>query len=356
VKTGAPSDDAQAILLLCSTLALPRSSDQLSPLSRNEWNEVARAIAASRFAGPAALLGATAEQLRQELRIDPALAERMSALLERGGQLTIERSRLESLGIWIVTRVDPEYPQRLKERLKGQAPPVLFGAGVQSVLNGTGVAIVGSRDVDEAGAAFATLVGERCATEGLAVFSGGARGVDQLAMNACLEHGGTGVAVVAESLERTLKRREIGRSVLDGHLTVVTPLHPAAGFTAAGAMGRNKLIYALASWAVVVSSARETGGTWSGAAENLRGGWVPLFVRSDPGAPAGNGELIARGAIPLRTDDVARGLRIVLEQRPATVVEPVSLVREDASPYPSTSSPSSEPERRQTSLFDDETN
>jgi predicted Rossmann fold nucleotide-binding protein DprA/Smf involved in DNA uptake len=337
------TDDAQAILLLCSTLALPRSPGALKPLSRAEWNLVARAISTSRIARPAGLLGSSADDIRRELRVDSSLADRITALLERGGQLAIERSRLESLGIWALTRADEAYPQRLKDRLKGQAPPVLFGAGPQTALNTTGLAVVGSRDVDAAGADFATLLGERCADEGLTVFSGGARGVDQLAVQGCVERGGAGVAVVAESLERMLKRREIGRSVLESRLTIVTPFHPSAGFTVAGAMGRNKLVYALASWAAVVSSTLESGGTWAGAIENLRAGWVPLFVRTGLDLPAGNAELVKRGAIALDRTDLTDGFRRWLEERASAshvVVEPIPMVRETASPFPAASTPS----------------
>src|SRR5687767_11288197 len=164
VVSAAPvSPDSQVILLLCTQLALPRRDSELKPLSRPEWNDVARAIDASRFKRPGALLGAAAESLALDLNIEPAFAERISALLARGGQLSIELERLGTLGIWALTRADPAYPSRLKERLKGQAPPVLFGAGPRDTLNHRGIAIVGSRDVDEAGSAFASELGRLCA-------------------------------------------------------------------------------------------------------------------------------------------------------------------------------------------------
>jgi predicted Rossmann fold nucleotide-binding protein DprA/Smf involved in DNA uptake len=53
-------------------------------------------------------------------------------------------------------------------------------------------------------------------------------------------------------------------------------------------MERNKLIYALADWAIVVASAAGQGGTWTGALENLKAGWAPLFVRNGSDVPDGN--------------------------------------------------------------------
>src|SRR4051812_29235159 len=170
-----PSPDSQVILLLCTRLALPPRQSELDPLSRSEWNDVARAIDVSSLKRPGGLLGPAAASLALDLNITPALAERIAALLARGGQLAIELERLGALGIWALTRADPAYPPRLKERLKGSAPPVLFGAGPAETLNHRGIAIVGSRDVDETGSAFASELGALCARSQVTVFSGGAR-------------------------------------------------------------------------------------------------------------------------------------------------------------------------------------
>ena len=75
-------------------------------------------------------------------------------------------------------------------------------------------------------------------------------------------------------------------------------------------MGRNKLIYALADVAVVVSSAEGSGGTWTGAVEALKAGWVPVLVRddADTAMPAGNAALIGKGGASLRAEDLREAL------------------------------------------------
>jgi|LSQX01.1.fsa_nt_gb DNA processing protein len=60
-------------------------------------------------------------------------------------------------------------------------------------------------------------------------------------------------------------------------------------------MGRNKLIYAMSHYAVVISAVEGKGGTWSGAIENLKNGWVPMYVREAEAIPDGNRALIRRG-------------------------------------------------------------
>jgi predicted Rossmann fold nucleotide-binding protein DprA/Smf involved in DNA uptake len=64
-------------------------------------------------------------------------------------------------------------------------------------------------------------------------------------------------------------------------------------------MGRNKLIYGLTDFAVVVSSDFQSGGTWAGAVEALKAGWCPVFARDGAAVPQGNKELIKLGAVPL---------------------------------------------------------
>jgi len=62
-------------------------------------------------------------------------------------------------------------------------------------------------------------------------------------------------------------------------------------------MGRNKLIYTLADYAIVVASDAEKGGTWAGATEALRLKWIPVFVLDHPDMPEGNKLLIQKGAL-----------------------------------------------------------
>jgi predicted Rossmann fold nucleotide-binding protein DprA/Smf involved in DNA uptake len=63
-------------------------------------------------------------------------------------------------------------------------------------------------------------------------------------------------------------------------------------------MGRNRLIYTLAGYAIVVASDAETGGTWAGATETLKNNWVPVFVLEHEQMPEGNKLLLQRGALP----------------------------------------------------------
>jgi predicted Rossmann fold nucleotide-binding protein DprA/Smf involved in DNA uptake len=207
--------------------------------------------------------------------------------------------KLFSNGIWAVTRVDEQYPQKLLNTLKHQAPSVLFGSGDINLLKRNSVAVVGSRSLDEAGIEFARAVGRKAVESKLAVVSGGARGSDRLAMEGALEAGGVALGALADSLEATVRKADVREFIQDGRLVMVTMYAPNAGFSVGAAMGRNKVIYGLSDFAVIVSSDFQTGGTWAGATEALKGNWCPVFVRDGGNMPKGNGPLIKLGAVPL---------------------------------------------------------
>src|SRR6266567_688679 len=300
------SDDGQAVLALCSALAVPDATgdDHAAPLKLAEWNELSRQIQSSALKQPGALQGRTADELAGELALPSDHAERIVRLLDRSGRLALELENLFSRGIWAMTRVDEHYPRKLRDTLKHHAPRVLFGAGEIHLLRRAGVAVVGSRNIDEVGAAFAREVGRKAAAAGLAVVSGGARGTDRLAMDGAIEANGAAIGALADSLEATIRKSDVRELLLDGCLLLLTPYAPTAGFSIGGAMGRNKLIYGLSDFAIVVSSDFQTGGTWAGAVEALKAGWCPVFVRDGPDVPKGNRELLRLGAAPLAESEL----------------------------------------------------
>ena len=287
------SSDSQTLLLLCSQLGLS-SDPEFSPLTLREWNPIARKMQTASLR-PADLLNFLQADLQTRLELSTEHATRITHLLERSGALAIALERLNNLGIHVLTRSDKDYPERYRQRLKDSAPAVLFYAGEKALLGQPGIAVVGSRHLDEAGQECARFVGNACGISGQVLYSGGAKGVDTLSMESALEARGTAVGVLADSLERAVKSRK--EALSRGDLCLVTPYSPNAGFSVGAAMGRNRLIYCLADYAIVVASDAETGGTWTGATETLKNNWVPVFVLEHDAMPEGNKLLLGKGAL-----------------------------------------------------------
>lgn len=294
------TNDSLAILMLCSHLGLPPDPDP-APLTLRQWNPLVNKLVAASLR-PGDMLGKTMLDLSKSLDIDQQSAARLTYLLERGNAIAIELERLASLGIWVWTRADEKYPKKYRQRLKESSPTVLFGAGDQDLPGQPGLAVVGSRDVDKAGEEIANLVGNACYHEGLIVYSGGARGVDLITMRSTLEGRGQSVGILAHSLESAIRKPEYRRALQNKDLSLLTPYLPNAGFSAGAAMGRNKLIYSLADYALVVASAAHKGGTWGGCKEALQKGWLPVFIIDGPEVPQGNKLLLQEGGIPFPSD------------------------------------------------------
>src|SRR5262249_18838378 len=161
-----------------------------------------------------------------------------------------------------------------------QAPVLLFGAGEPAILERPAVGIVGSRTLDADGERFAKATGGAAAQAGFVVVSGGARGSDRFGMQGALDAGGAAIGVMGDSLERSIKPTDVRQYLAGGQLVFVTPYHPSAPFSVGAAMGRNKIIYGFADFAVIVSSEYRQGGTWAGAEEALKIGVCPLFARA----------------------------------------------------------------------------
>lgn len=289
------SPDTQAVLLLCGRFG--RSRDSAAPLNDSEYNRLAVWLHRQGMR-PSDLLD---EEGRQRLAVDgsPLPPTRLGELLERGAALALAVEGWTSKGLWIVSRSDDRYPARLRgRRRRTPAPPILYGAGDIRLLSVGGVAIVGSRDASEEALDFVRSVARTCAKQGIQVISGGARGVDNEAMTTALRSGGSAVGVLANDLTRAATRGKYRGAIQDGRLVLVSPYDPGSGFNVGHAMRRNRYIYDLADYGLVASATTGSGGTWQGAVEALKDK-KPVFVwGGGQDVPAGNQELIRRGAMP----------------------------------------------------------
>src|SRR5437762_11388751 len=86
------SDDGQAMLLLCSSLALPPAAAEtdLSPLKLSEWNQLERKIRETSMKNPAALHGPAADVLAKTLAMPAREAARIARLLLFPDRLSVE--------------------------------------------------------------------------------------------------------------------------------------------------------------------------------------------------------------------------------------------------------------------------
>ena len=301
------SEDTQAILLLCGTLG--KATGGVRALTLPQYNAFAQALNAM-GRRPGDLLhdaglaeSACAMPVGNTHLKEPATAERIHALLDRGFALSMSLNRWAQFGVRPVGRGDTLYPDRMKRYLRSYAPAVLYYAGDPGLFDGGGMAFVGSRDIsEEAGEAIRRVVRE-CVDAGMPVVSGGARGADQISMQEALARGGKAIGAMPGDLLKSCLVRENRDALGAGRALLFSAVDPDERFTAINAMDRNKYIYAMADQAFVAQSDTK-GGTWTGAVEELkRQGHHPVYVYMGSKRVEGCARLVERGGIPWKPDD-----------------------------------------------------
>ena len=297
------TETAQAILLL--TCYFNKSEvKSVRPLTPLQYARLAAWLHHNKYS-PASLLSDADSVLAQWQDPKPGgkrneiTIERLQQLLARGGSMAFALEHWAKQGVHAVTRACANYPQKIPEKLGETRPPVFFTVGNLELLNKPGIGFVGSREIDADDDSVTQNKAQLAVAQDFVVVSGGAKGVDQTSMLSALEQGGASIGVLADSLLRASASKAYRDGLRDNRLLLLSPFYPEAGFTPANAMARNKYIYALSEAVVVVKSAL-TGGTWTGANENLKHQWCPLWVRNND--HPGNQELIKLGALPMAED------------------------------------------------------
>ncbi len=289
------SDNAYVTILLCSHLL---KDEDAKPFSIVEWSNLATNIINSKIKEPAGLMLLSKQEIQNNLFISEEKAERIATLLSKGAKLAFALEELSRKGIGLITKSDKEYPKKLKALLKKNAPPLFYYCGDISLINSNGIAVVGSRNIDQKGVRFAYDLAKKAVGENFAIFSGGAKGIDTTSEQSAIENGGKVVSILADSLSQRIKRKEIREKIVNKQLLLISANNPDAPFSAGGAMNRNKYIYCLSNAAFVVASDLNKGGTWAGATENIKNNWVKTFIWNNK-LYDGNVKLIEKGGIPI---------------------------------------------------------
>lgn len=292
------SESTQAVLLLSTFFSKPKK-DEARPLTVIEYGRFARWLHEFNYT-PSSLFHQYDEIINKWK--DPKgkiTADRLANILSRKAAMGLALEKWQRAGIWVITRQDNEYPQLLKKQLRHISPPVFFGVGNKSLLQKGGLAVIGSRGIDDVDERFTQAIARQAAQENINIVSGAARGVDETAMLASLQAGGTAIGIMADNLLKAATASKWRKHLQNEQLVLISSFYPEAGFNVGNAMTRNKYIYTSANFALVVRADEGKGGTWAGAKENNENNWVPLFVKQESDA-SGNIVLLNNGANGLK--------------------------------------------------------
>lgn len=276
------SENEKAIYLFCA----PLPQTKTKPLTTIEWNVTVKSLAKKNLA-PAFLFECTSNELIQLLHETGEATEsqksKITEKVEARQKLAFSLSELEDLnhkGFGVLFRAN--YPKRLKKLKLKQRPPFYYFIGDISILNSSRtLSVVGSRDATEDELQTVAQITAEAARNNVTIVSGGARGVDSIAVDTALEHGGKAIIFPTEGLAVWARKKEYRKYIQTNQLLLLSVQHVEAKFTAAYAMQRNKFIHSVGDATLVASSQiskQKKSGTWEGVMENLKEKWSPIFV------------------------------------------------------------------------------
>lgn len=203
------------------------------------------------------------EELRQRLEHEPDSLPLPPSL--RSG-LTIDYRKVDAALAWqeasehhhLIVPDSPEYPPLLGEIT--DAPTLLFVKGQAQELLRPAIAMVGSRDASYSGVQVGRMLASALASEGLAVVSGLAAGIDGACHQGALAVGGVTHAILGTGADEVYPRRHQALyHDIQARGCIVSELWPDTKAFAGNFPKRNRIIAGMALGTVVVEAARKSG-------------------------------------------------------------------------------------------------
>jgi predicted Rossmann fold nucleotide-binding protein DprA/Smf involved in DNA uptake len=293
--------DNLARIVFCSDLGYSPSDSKtlVRPFTPARWGKLEALLFANGLA-PADLLTVKTSAIAEKVGLSVDEISKIEMLMLRADRLGAEIDKLGENGIFITTPTAINYPTKLQNAMKQNAPITLYYSGELKLLERDTVAIIGSRKATETELKYAAKHAKISAQNGVTVVSGGARGIDSAAAESAINTGGAVAVYVSDSMTKFVrKNRDL---INDNRMVVLSSFNPYAVFHGYNALERNKYIYASADYAVVVSSGDGVGGSFKGAEYCIKHQLTKLFIRDSIDAPPGNRRLLALGGSPVNDD------------------------------------------------------
>ncbi len=293
--------------------AVPAPAQKTSTTSVSETERFARLrLARSHNVGPR-----TYQHLMRRFRTAEAALEALPSMAARGGRsgylvcpeedATGELEAAKKTGAKLLQIGDRDYPERLA-RIDGP-PPALWMIGDGAIFQRPSVAIVGARNASALGLRTSRRLARELGSEGWAVVSGLARGIDTAAHEASLETGTLAVMAGGVDCAYPPENEELARMIGEkGALISECPIGMEP--TSRHFPRRNRLISGLSDGVVLIEAAARSGSliTARFALEQGREAMACPGAPEDPRA-AGCNALIRDGAALIRNaEDVVAAL------------------------------------------------
>lgn len=159
----------------------------------------------------------------------------------------------------IIYQDDKNYPELLKSIKK--PPEKLYVKGNIELLRKPSIAIVGSRNYSEYGKKMAKKFSNELVSEGLAIVSGMALGIDRFAHEECIYSGGKTIAVIACGFNHIYPKEneDLYEKILEAGGCVITEYSPEVEAKKEYFPSRNRLISGISLGTLVIEANYRSG-------------------------------------------------------------------------------------------------
>lgn len=287
--------DSIALLLYCGELV----DCGEAPINIKEWEVLERKIKRSQIKRPAGLLSLGFEAIMINLEIEEELAMRITMMNKLLPNLLEQLLNLEMLGVFVMTKYEDNYPSSLKNKLKKEAPLILYYTGNIDLLNSDMICISGPSKSDRRIDSNTKKVVRKISNEGLTLISCGNRGVEKFSIKQQLKQGGRVVDFICGNIIQEMK--EYIKPLKSGQMLMISAHHPFASFDLVQAIDRNQYVFILSKVAIIMYSQINSGAVWLVAMQNFTQKWTKLVAIMDDEF-YGNARLVEHGAIGLTMD------------------------------------------------------
>ncbi len=248
------------------------------------------------FGSPENVYQASVEELSSFPRINPEKAEKILESKELLPEIGEHLLYLEEQGIGILTILDGDYPQLLKQI--DDPPPLLYFRGEFPIQSIQSIAVVGTHNATAAGIEKAVQIGKALAKRKVVVVSGLARGIDTAAHIGAVKGGGKTYAIFGAGLNNIYPSESVPLAEqISKSGALITEYDLNVPVKVGRLMARNRIVVGLSQAVIVVEIDEKSPGTMDAASLAIKQG-KPLFVMRKEGSRKVD-ELVAGGAVLL---------------------------------------------------------
>ena len=248
------------------------------------------------FGSPENVYQASVEELSSFPRINPEKAEKILESKELLPEIEEHLLYLEEQGIGILTILDGDYPQLLKQI--DDPPPLLYFRGEFPIQSIQSIAVVGTHNATAAGIEKAVQIGKALAKRKVVVVSGLARGIDAAAHIGAVKGGGKTYAIFGAGLNNIYPSESVPLAEqISKSGALITEYDLNVPVKVGRLMARNRIVVGLSQAVIVVEIDEKSPGTMDAASLAIKQG-KPLFVMRKEGSQKVD-ELVAGGAVIL---------------------------------------------------------